>query len=1107
MPKSIDSPEQREILPPINGLDRSSKWSAQPRGTTQDLLNVRDLPPLSDRRQIGKRWGSTRAWAEAAGFEPFAHTITAVTSTTFTFAGDDSILGRFTPGTPFRVSGNATSAANVQYVVTAISLSGASLTVTVASTNSATVSGSIKLLRKVTHLQPVVRATTGPSAEGGQFESADDAFPATTGTNGYGVGTSATVPDFDGNYVQFTKPLTTIDVLGAVADGMARITGGLTAVNSSTQGLDLYGPDNSVGGVIRQNGVAVNYATNNDVTVTLEAVATAANPTVTGSPNDEPTYVGPFIRGGNVLGTCIVAYLEQVAGTANRVRLVIDQRSSTSVTRLASGTNKDLSGAGTSRDLTIQLKATEDGITASVSWPTEGSYTDTLRLPSNTTYASQNRGGVMVVCVDSAAPATMAWRRRVRRLQYQRWVPNTPTVIATMSGRSTFTGAGRYVVPRGWTAVNITDLSPGPATATAQDGPYSSNSDPAFPAADTTQVVGTVTGVLVGAVDPGSVCQLLRRTQTAEVRYSVEMRFLDITSNQDMIGFVTRLSSDHLDFIRVRFVRNISTQSGAGDYSWLDSIIVETITDGAIAATTTRTYGAGSGNAAPLFSIDQWLRFTDDGASVNVFVNGMNVFHHAITTHASNLDVGVDIQGTSGTHYANEFRITYSPTAALLASDQGRVDVVVFSRDAIDVGKIGGSDLLPCSGTGGLLNPLPSSCVIAGSVYAVDGDRERIINPATLAVTTFAASLGTVTAKPELVCNYRGRLVRARFRTNRRLWEMSRVLAPTDFDFSATSSTATKAYTGANADVGMPADDITALIPFSDDYLYFGCASSMWMLEGDPGAGGLVVPVSYKSGVLGPRCWCFDDKKRMYFMGSGGLYVLLPGTTEPLQLSGKKLYRVLEEVNPITNLIQMAFDAFKREVRIWITPLDGSLGRHVAYSLPSDELEGAGRFWLDEYQSTHGPYAVCEIPGLQDEQRQWLIGGSDGYVRQPTDSAKADDGASISAFFRSAPIEMAVGGGDTLMLELQAEGVTGSGEVNWYLFAADTPELVAAMDPVDAVASGTWFAGGDTGFQEPVGIRQSAGALQLYVRQISSTDTFAIERIRCVVQLVRRRRL
>ena len=60
--------------------------------------------------------------------------------------------------------------------------------------------------------------------------------------------------------------------------------------------------------------------------------------------------------------------------------------------------------------------------------------------------------------------------------------------------------------------------------------------------------------------------------------------------------------------------------------------------------------------------------------------------------------------------------------------------------------------------------------------------------------------------------------------------------------------------------------------------MLFGCARSIYVLDNHPGFGGQIRKISDSTGVLGARAWCFDETGNLYFLGTGGLYVIPRGS-------------------------------------------------------------------------------------------------------------------------------------------------------------------------------------------------------------------------------------
>ena len=84
--------------------------------------------------------------------------------------------------------------------------------------------------------------------------------------------------------------------------------------------------------------------------------------------------------------------------------------------------------------------------------------------------------------------------------------------------------------------------------------------------------------------------------------------------------------------------------------------------------------------------------------------------------------------------------------------------------------------------------------------------------------------------------------------------KMSRVFDAKDWDYSQTD--AARAIQGNFTFAGGVGEPITAIIPFHQNCLIIGCKSSVWTLNGDPGAGGSARRVDHEIGVLDSRAWC-----------------------------------------------------------------------------------------------------------------------------------------------------------------------------------------------------------------------------------------------------------
>ena len=246
-------------------------------------------------------------------------------------------------------------------------------------------------------------------------------------------------------------------------------------------------------------------------------------------------------------------------------------------------------------------------------------------------------------------------------------------------------------------------------------------------------------------------------------------------------------------------------------------------------------------------------------------------------------------------------------------------------------------------------------------------------------------SYGSLPAKAYLGCWYRGRAVLSGNPNDPHQWYMSRQLNP--FDFAYVAGDAQTPVAGTNADAGKVGDIVRALIPFHDDYLDFGCASSFHYLQGDPAAGGELHSIDDYTGVFGAMSWCFDKVGDLYFFGTDGLNRIKRGTVAIENLSRVSLPKLIgdEAADPTTHRIVLGFDQRRNGVVVGITLLSDGSNSDYFYNIQS---EG---FFPESYPNECGTYSMLYYPSNTEANADLLLGCKDGYIRNFKDSAKNDD--------------------------------------------------------------------------------------------------------------------
>lgn len=245
---------------------------------------------------------------------------------------------------------------------------------------------------------------------------------------------------------------------------------------------------------------------------------------------------------------------------------------------------------------------------------------------------------------------------------------------------------------------------------------------------------------------------------------------------------------------------------------------------------------------------------------------------------------------------------------------------------------------------------------------------------------------GSMPAKAYLGCLYRGRNVLAGNPNYPHQWYMSKIGDPWDWVYASTDPLTAAA--GNNADAGETGDIIRALIPYKDDYLIFGCASTIWVLTGDPAAGGEIDEVDLTVGMFGANSWCFDGDGNLYFFGTGGIYKIPLGFRSIENLTEISLPNLIsdEDANPSTHRITMEYDRKRHGILICITKLSDGSNSNYWYDL---KLQG---FFPESYPNECGPYSLFYYAANDNDYADLLVGCKDGYIRKfETAAAGKDD--------------------------------------------------------------------------------------------------------------------
>lgn len=361
-------------------------------------------------------------------------------------------------------------------------------------------------------------------------------------------------------------------------------------------------------------------------------------------------------------------------------------------------------------------------------------------------------------------------------------------------------------------------------------------------------------------------------------------------------------------------------------------------------------------------------------------------------------------------------------------------DEIIISNAA--TGLVVGTYLVSSVATGGVVLSGYTGDDATGTCAWKVAVSPKVLHVDTKEVEPWVATVGSVPENCPLICLYRDRIVLAGEQGNPHLWYMSRQGDPYDWNYTVDASSDAEDYgiavAGQNSDAGVIGLPIRAIMPHSDDYLVFGYDSQLWILRGDPAAGGQIDCISRSVGVAGKRAWCNGPSGEIIFLSSEGLYRLAGGGNSlPQVISFDKTPVELVGLN-YTHNVQMSYDMDAHGVHIFIE------GRRQAwfYSLETDSL------WPVELASGADVTALCEY------QRGVLMGCTDGFVRHHDDKLMTDDGVPFDSFMLLGP--MRLGYGDFSIGVLQQIRHTLCGNLN---AVGNTIEFFVGKEPIDCVES------------------------------------------------------
>jgi hypothetical protein len=360
---------------------------------------------------------------------------------------------------------------------------------------------------------------------------------------------------------------------------------------------------------------------------------------------------------------------------------------------------------------------------------------------------------------------------------------------------------------------------------------------------------------------------------------------------------------------------------------------------------------------------------------------------------------------------------------------------------------------------------------------------------------------GSLPDQAYLGCLWKGRLVLSGNPDYPHQWYMSRVADHTDWAYLAGDDLAPIA--GGNGDAGEIGDIVTSLIPYTDDYLIFGCASTIHIMRGDPQRGGSLDALDKKTGIFGPRSWCFDNKRNMWFWGMNGLYKMGPNwlVENVSDISIPELV-VDEGVDPSTHRIEMEYDRKNHGIVITVTLLADGTNSNYFISL----TETTTGIFPETYPLQCGPYSLFFYDATDKDYQDLLVGCKDGYVRKFDPTAKDDDvgGAdtAISSYVLYPIVQMGEPDfeGKLKSLTVNVAGGAASGShsdsdgCDVSIYTSDGAETLVE-DVKDGATAAYTETLSTTGRQQRIRDRVRGAWLGVYFANSTASETFSVNRV------------
>lgn len=381
----------------------------------------------------------------------------------------------------------------------------------------------------------------------------------------------------------------------------------------------------------------------------------------------------------------------------------------------------------------------------------------------------------------------------------------------------------------------------------------------------------------------------------------------------------------------------------------------------------------------------------------------------------------------------------------------------------------------------------------AGTVRMLGGGRARSLDVVSLLVTNWVPAAGTLpgqtadgTCTGTLLATHGTRIAIGGVPGQESNVYESAIADADDFDDG--SELPGSAYILSGVRPLKIGDAITCLQEASNSTLICGCENSIQTVIGDPALGNFDTGVlEERVGIGGPRSMVRLQDGIVVGHGEQGVVAITP-TGQATNISRDVLTAILaKSTEDLDDLdVVVARDPHRYWVHVFMTPKDGSAGRHIIIDERIGGLSrGAGGFYEQSYPASMQPTCAELWNGML------LLGCLDGYIRTFDAESFSDDGLPVATRmplgpFRGGQIRTEV---SLSYLSLMLTGASEAVQVRAY--AGITPEGV--FDPAKRKLKLNRQIGPYRHEAIPFKVRGRTLALEIY--QSSATGTFRVEEV------------